>query len=161
MFKEYCLAGWGFEKSNYLINYNIRSYVSLWFHYGKLHAVLPELILTWSSPRRQDAYEYPMEDNKAPSLSPHQLQVQSRWRQVQYRQGQYRQAQSMQGQSRHGQWRQGQSRQGQSHKTNGLAPLSFDLSFDLSLSLRIFVDWISFYASVWGLGLGEREGSSN
>ena len=126
------------------------------------------LTIACSSPRRQDAYEFPNKDNKAPS--PHQLQQvqsssrQGQYRQEQYKQGQYRQGLSRQGQSRQVQSRQGQSRQdhsrlGQSHKTNGLAPLSFDLSFDLSFSLRIFVDWISFpvsYASVWGLG--GREG---
>jgi hypothetical protein len=79
------------------------------------------------------------------------------------RDSQGRYAHSRQGHATQGQSRQGQSRQGQSHKTNGLAPLSFDLSFDssvsfdLSLSLRVFVDWIAYrmhsflvsYASVW------------
>ena len=107
------------------------------------------LSLACSSARRQDACEVPNMDKIAPS--PHQLHHQV-------------QGQSRQGQSRQGQSRQGQSRQGQSRKTNGLAPLSFDLSFDLSLSLRIFVDWISFpvsvsYASVWCLS--GREDSSN
>ena len=117
------------------------------------------LSLACSSARRQDACEVPNMDKIAPS--PHQLHHQV---QGQSRQGQSRQGQSRQGQSRQGQSRQGQSRQGQSRKTNGLAPLSFDLSFDLSLSLRIFVDWISFpvsvsYASVWCLS--GREDSSN
>jgi hypothetical protein len=73
-----------------------------------------------------------------------------------------RDSQGRDSQGRVSQGRVSQGSQGQSHKTNGLAPLSFDFSFDLSLSLRIFVDWISFpvsYASVWGLG--GREGSSN